>query len=138
MVNREIKFRAWTGDLNAHWGSKPQMIYWFPVPAHKHNDPEARTRMILDNWLLGDRPVMQYIGIKDIDGQEVFEGDLVIDTDEPDDYYEVKYFGDQDYPGFDLSPDMDTDSNAISYLAAQGQLKVIGNIYENKDLVYGR
>jgi uncharacterized phage protein (TIGR01671 family) len=83
--------------------------------------------------------VRQYTGLKDNNGKEIYEGDILKIQDENYSYdaanYQVAYFGDRDYPAFDLIPDIDCDSNGLSYVKAAGRLEVIGNIYENRALL---
>ncbi len=76
MANREIRFRVWTGHLK-NTLSEAEMLYWWPIPIHeqRYNDPNQR-RFSLDNWALGSG-VMQYTGLKDRKGKEIYEGDIV-------------------------------------------------------------
>ena len=80
----------------------------------------------------------QFTGLEDVDGQAIYEGDIVECSDsygnEPH-VAEVKYRTDMDYPAFDLVPYPDVESNAISYYLADGKIEVIGNIYDNPELL---
>ena len=81
---------------------------------------------------------MQYIGIDDSKGKEIYEGDIVKVTVDSDNYIaEVKYYGNSDYPAFDIEPPESYyyDSNVISKAKADEIIEVIGNIYENPELL---
>ena len=84
---------------------------------------------------------MQFTGLKDKNGKEVFEGDIVEiyehESESKTDrrVYEV-IWGGTDYPAFDLDG-WDGETNALAELEQSGawDWEVIGNIYENPDLL---
>lgn len=81
--------------------------------------------------------VGQYTELKDVNGKEIYEGDILEITHEDGDseVYHVKYFADNDYPAFDLVPHLDCDSNGLSHAMAVCTVKKVGNIYENPELL---
>lgn len=84
--------------------------------------------------------IEQCTGLKDKNGTEIYEGDIV--RVKHRDWIEhtihmVKWFGDEEYPAFDLSPEIDETMNDFA-LAVQSDffsIKIIGNIHENPELL---
>ena len=87
--------------------------------------------------------LMQYTGLKDKNGVEIFEGDVVKVTDgesEEDSYISiVKNYSNEGYPAFDIEypPTYHYDSNVLSAIMCNvfETIEVIGNIYEDGDLL---
>lgn len=68
-MNREIKFKAWNGD---------RMLYFengdfFLKPNGKIEVPSSTGHEFYER----DYPVMQFTGLKDKEGNEIYEGDVV-------------------------------------------------------------
>lgn len=81
--------------------------------------------------------VGQYTGLTDKNGKKIFEGDVVTDC-EYGGVYSVRYFGDNEYPAFDVSPELETvECNGLSFLSNVNCLEVIGNIHDNPELLEG-
>lgn len=89
-----------------------------------------------------DSVLMQSTGLKDMNGVEVFQGDIVKVTDEDEEYSYisvVKNYAEEGYPAFDIEypSDWEYESNALSTIMSGGYetIEIIGNIYENPELL---
>lgn len=126
---RELKFRFWNKDDKVLWENEeiPMII----IEKDKINplfDTGAEYRDIGENIV-----TMQYVGKKDIEGKEIYEGDIVnvfnnLLENEPDFKGVIKYYNYSfviDRPNYYYHR---IDDMMLS-------LKVIGNIYENPELI---
>ena len=123
---REIKFRAWDvlNKKMLSWGEVFDLPAWEIFPG----TPEQRAF-----------EVMQYTGVNDKNGKEIYEGDIV----------SVKYIYDkrttdraqvvwrEDKAGFGLKSlkGLTNEEYELYKITAEHNLEVMGNIYENKELI---
>ncbi|RNE38829.1 YopX protein [Lacticaseibacillus paracasei] len=129
-MKREIKFRAF---LNSKYYEKPRMLSWGELlEQYDAIDMFQRDLMTL----------MQYAGLHDKNGREIYESDILKVTGEDGESYvaTVKWFGDEDYPAFDLEgipAAWNYDANALATIFQSGveTCEVIGNIFEDKQLM---
>ena len=70
--------------------------------------------------------LMQYTGLRDKNGKKIFEGDIVIQED-TESVYEIKWHKEE--AGFYMNSTNDYTTIEAEYL------EVIGNIYENEELI---
>ena len=105
---REIKFRAWDKDLNRMW-----------------SDPSVNYESLKDESLVW----MQYTGLKDRNGKEIYEGDIRCGK---------YYFDTEDQTRFQV---MKWDKKSTCFYWDGPEIprfigvEVIGNIHENPELL---
>lgn len=126
-MNREIKFRIWN-DYDK------KMIYWNELLKNKLAN--IFTIPSYNKWL------MQYTGLHDKNGKEIYEGDIVLLDcyyyEEPafDGEFKVIY---DDINGMWILVDLENKDRGFvfgeirSYYKAE--IEVIGNIYDNPELL---
>lgn len=109
---RELKFRVWWKD---------------------ESEPSTYTEYDLfdDTWTNSEyTAVEQYTGLKDKNGKEIYEGDIVVNTYyDDDDMYKVLWVDDSVAFGMESLDDMEL------YKLPLESLEVIGNIHENPELL---
>ena len=125
---REIKFRAWDKDSNAMIVNSTRKISF-------KGDVDGGEDLIL----------MQYTGLKDINGKEIYEGDIIgIKTKNKPAYISEVLFKEGEFCYFDLDytnkHKKNYPLNAISSEEGVDHdgshiCKVVGNIYENPKLL---
>ncbi len=118
-MQREIKFRAWDGET-----MYPPCNLW---------DREGSPIEWLNSLPYPDSILMQYTGLKDKQGKEIYEGDLV--HYRLNEEYPAEVYFDERLAGYRLrvNGEMQFDK---TYPVAFAQ-EVIGNIYENKERLNG-
>lgn len=128
---RELKFRAWSNNAQK-WcsrvdydGAKEE---WTGVV--EVTDPEEKGKYI-GEYVAGPEEALVelYTGLKDKNGKEIYEGDIVDYDDDGECIGVVRY----DAPEFYL--DADATNWARMFLKGAPHQRVIGNIHENGDLL---
>ncbi len=113
-MNKEIKFRAWDK-------TKSKMFYFSFREIHYNG--------ILEGTDLDNCKIMEYTGLKDINGKEIYEGDIVIG----------RILEEVEGVTYRISQDTFTVKweNLLAgfNLAEYDSFEVLGNIYENLEKI---
>lgn len=132
---REILFRGktiktgkWVEGLL--WKKKYKSNKWFISCFPDKDDNE-------ECFVVDPETVCQFTGLTDKNGVKIFENDIIRDCNEDNEVFTVKYYAHRRYPAFDCEPEMHCDCNGLSYLMETGALAVIGNIFDNPELMEG-
>ena len=125
-MNREIKFRAWLKE-------EKKMVNVETIDFTDKSMQYLEKNEIIDAYLLRttfleDIELMQYTGINDKNGVEIYEGDIIICKYGPEIMMEVKWIDE----GFRTLGKYNGD-NYVGYV--KNSAEVIGNIYENPELL---
>jgi uncharacterized phage protein (TIGR01671 family) len=120
-MSREIRFRAWISKLSVI--IQPEEICYIAFTesngaiVHEFGEPI--------NAVYEDVILMQYTGLKDKNGVEIYEGDLVIGTGKVNPYPII--FDDGCF-GYDSG-------EGLLELDFERHMEVIGNIHQHPDLL---
>lgn len=123
-MNREIKFRAW--DKEKKEMREVTGINWYA--GYIRVDRER-----LEDLPIEDASIMQYVGFKDKNGREIYEGDII--------QYKTTYYGNHKTHTTlvewkdDLEHDGFGEPLAMGYIFHGIENEVIGNIFENPNLL---
>lgn len=107
--------------LNGTW------IYGYLADENYINSPELEGEFLVDKDTVG-----HYIGVDDKNGKEIYEGDIVRTNSGR--LCKVVWFSSLQYQGWDLEP-VETKNPPPKQRELWKDLEVIGNVYENADLL---
>ena len=119
---REIKFRLWSDSLKVMYSPDNQIGHLWAIPEADNGVIKVRN----------DETLMQFTGLKDKNGKEIYEGDIVKGYG-----YEVRN-GKQIRPEriFAINDFIKDAYRLLCITEGTGEtIEVIGNIYENPELL---
>jgi len=128
-MTREIKFRAWDKPnkrmcyFNNGFIQNNEYDIW-------HLDAVNDCDNICDVPCEDNIELMQFTGLKDKNGKEIYEGDIIKD----DENYQGVVEWNEDYVGWNYY-DKHVEEHLDFQCVGENHLEVIGNIYENKELI---
>lgn len=125
-MNREIKFRAWNREkkIMCYGKEDGEQPFWDGV--HCTDVEMVNTRL---STTLSDYEYMQYIGKKDANKKEIYEGDIV--RDKSAQLIGVVKYSDK-YLQFVIDDIHDGEQDYSPYIE---DVEIIGNVYENAGLL---
>lgn len=128
---REIKFRVWDKNKKAMYNDV--YIKWLSpelkrATEYTYNDFGDLSFLQLNDALKNDKEyiLMQYTGLKDKNGKEIYEGDILKAKSQGTEYIgkvyydEAQWFGAGDY---------------LHHAVKNSNAEIIGNIYSNPELI---
>lgn len=129
-MNREIKFRAWREN---------KMHYNIVTSHYEHNAMSGSGGDLWDfaEWMKWSK-VMQYTGLKDKNGVEIYEGDIlkIYSHNQPE---EVLYVADGStafgFFKYDSPERTDGSFESLGDYTGPDGYEIIGNIFENPELL---
>ena len=121
-MSREIKFAFWHKQKKEMWSA--QSIDWDAREVCNGGDIAS----------LNDGVLLQYTGLKDKNGKEIYEGDVVRIWADPKDY--------NGYKGHNYIGVVEWDEFILGFISSDGHglkdfefIEIVGNIYENPELL---
>lgn len=129
---RQIKFRVWDKSENTFWNDPLK-----DMGENEYYNDEVSMWSVAYEAEKGDDSTFewqQYTGLKDKNGKEIYEGDIVTIHDR---YYVIRY-GEYDIENYYIVEGFFPDPFEFDYLTLKNIheiSEVVGNIYENSELL---
>lgn len=124
---REIKFRAWA--LKGKKMFNISTLHFFPNNYTIEISDRARLHILQPNEI----ELMQFTGLKDKNGKEIYEGDILESRPKKDVRFEVCFGWNTD--GNTWGWCLKSKDHTYSMDDVVNKMEVIGNIYENPELI---
>lgn len=145
-MNREIKCRAWD-KVNKKWVGRSFLehlcvsggvVVLVKYSANNRGGYDPKSVRQLTNDEVDNLEIVQYVGLKDKNGKEIYEGDLLkipFNGSIREGVHQVFYYKDGFVTSSILFKDLETaNKNSLTWMINRGA-EVIGNIYENPELL---
>lgn len=123
---RDIKFRVWSKESKKMYLPKKGCDFLVRIDGEYFVDEDIVENVGLIPVKKDDSVLMQYTGLKDKNGKEIYEGDIVkVNGELMEVFFKDGYFGwGKEHSG----------AYSFDPFGAE-QLEIIGNIYENPNLL---
>lgn len=131
MGNREIKFRAWSisqNEMLQNVGVHPHLMMDLAGDDDYYKDNKDGRFLVCPTFT--NYKIMQYTGLKDKNGVEIYEGDIVERI--KDKLFGVIYYS---YDGYFIKVDNSIDARLHDWKCYCDSIEIIGNIYKNPELL---
>ena len=125
---RDLKFRAWIKNYNCYadvLGFEQDRLF-----VQFQSGERAQHRLYVP---IEDCVLEQYTGLKDKNGEMVYDGDIVLDRYDGDDAFIVEW--DKDTASFILTDTEHILNVSFDNFYPDKDLEIIGNIHENQELM---
>lgn len=134
---REIKFRAWVPEEYSFCKKPSKMHTGFSFKNIHSGYSEANTEC-LDGTIIEEPDwdniiVMQFTGLKDKNGKEIYEGDIINQSPQGADIPMVVQWKEGQY--FNKECEVHGWIMPYAHFFRGGKVEILGNIYENPELI---